>query len=254
VAGSRAAAIEEDGTTAVLWYAVDLIVAGYADEAAPLLEAAARRDPMVMPNQGWLAAAYLALDDIPRAEERTRRAAAVAPTDTTRWFWAIWLNGIAIELANRGDTARAAALFRETDPPATALSAAARAGLAGFYAALADPSLRLDFLAADGPAAALPFRGNIRWDLLTLGDADAFFADVDRIAAGRSLRFAFSWLRLGWAPSMTWLREDPRFLARARAAGLEDLWKVRGYPLGCFVVSDPGGDRLSCPPVKQRGA
>jgi TolB-like protein len=244
-AGSRAAALEVEGTTAALWYGIHLVLAGYADEAVPLLEEAVRRDPLVMPNHGWLAAAYLALGDVEAAEAGTRRAAEIAPGAVALRHWRVWLNGVAIELANRGDTARAAALFRETDPPAGALTAAEREGLAGFYAALADPSRRRSFLSGDGADVRPPLRGIVDWDSLALGDAEAFFADIDRMVQEPSLSVLY-WLRIGWAPSMTWLREDPRFLTLMRAAGMEDLWRLRGYPWACEVVGGPP-PHLSCP-------
>jgi TolB-like protein len=245
-AGSRAVALEVEGSTAALWHGVQLVLAGYADEAVPVLEEAVRRDPPVMPNHGWLAAAYLALGDAEAAAAGTRRAAAIARENSALMHWRTWLNGVAIELANRGDTARAAALFRESDPPAERLTPAERERLAAFYVALADPSRRPSFLSGAGAEAGPPLRGNVDWDLLALGDADAFFADIDRIAQKTPFSHLY-WLRIGWAPSMTWLREDPRFLTLMRAAGMEELWRLRGYPWACEVVGGPPPHRLSCP-------
>jgi adenylate cyclase len=247
VMSGRAAAVETPETTPKLWHGVALLIAGYVDEAVPVLEEASRRESLVMPNAGWLGAAYVARGAYRDGETLIRRAAELAGS-TAREHWQVWLNGLAIELANRGDTARAALIFRESDAFALATVGAQPAGREAFYMALADPTARPEFLAGERQAArGAAIWGSIRWDYLALGDADIFFDHARELTVDGLSRFAFYWLRVAWQPGMVWLREDPRFLDLMRDGGMIELWEVRGYPLGCRRLRGAVPERLSCP-------
>jgi adenylate cyclase len=255
VMSGRAAAIETPETTPKLWHGVALLIAGYVDEAIPVLEEAYRRESLVMPNAGWLGAAYMADGAYDTGETLVRRAAELATGTTARTHWQVWLNGLAIEFANRGDTVRAAAIFRESDAFALATDGVRQAGRDAFYTALAEPTARPAFLAGarrTGTVAAV--WGSIRWDDLALRDADAFFQHARELTRDRYSRFAFYWLRVAWQPGMVWLREDPRFFDLMREGGMVDLWEARGYPLGCRRVRDATPERLSCPAHHERPA
>lgn len=246
--GRRAAAEERSGSTAHLWYGMDLLLAGYSEEAVSVLEEAVRRDPFVMPNQGWLGYAYLALGRYGEGEERIRRAAELAPEGeggaVAVVWWQISLNALAIELANQGESARAIALFRESDPLLEGPPSDGSAALTAFYSALANSG------SADGSRSSVPGiappRGQVKWDLLALGDADQFFRDVETLVEEGGMRRALSFLRIGWQPAMVWLREDPRFYRALEEAGMVPIWEAKGYPLECAPTEADGERRLAC--------
>jgi adenylate cyclase len=241
---ARAASIDGPETTARLWHGILLMDAGYVHEAVPVFEEAYRREPMVMPNAGLLGAAYLAAGDPDSGERLIRRAYEIRPNE----HWHRWLSSVAVVRAIAGDTARAAAIFRVSDRLAERRGTPAGPDdLAPFYRALANPSARPAFLAAERAAGTGALsRGGARWDNLALGDADSFLDSIREMQRDRGTRWSLLWTWIAWEPSMTWLREDPRFFALMEESGVVQLWEARGYPPGCRRVRSPGGDRLGC--------
>jgi adenylate cyclase len=241
---ARAASIDGPETTARLWHGILLMNAGYVHEAVPVFEEAYRLEPMVMPNAGWLGAAYLAAGDPDSGERLIRRAYEIRPNE----HWHRWLAAVAVVRANAGDTARAAAIFRVSDRLAERGGSPVSAEeLAPFYRALANRSARPAYLAAERAAGARALsRGGARWDNLALGDADSFLESIQEMQRDRGNRYAVLWTWIAWEPGMRWLREDPRFFALMEEVGVVQLWEARGYPPGCRPVRSPGGDRLGC--------
>lgn len=228
-AGRRAAALTAHDSTPLLWHGIDLLHAGYVDEALPFLERAYRADPLVGINNGVLGVAYLAAG---------REAAAIDLIGFAAENG--WVHGYTVwsgELLAQGR-------FKETFAGALPESNSDWFQNAKDIASSADPQAALEARARqleeesnarDGAFLARRF-------YLLAGDADRFFARPDELVALTHQ----SWLRHAWQPSTSWLREDPRFFDIAIRLGLVELWEARGYPDGCVRTRTDGLEHLSC--------
>jgi adenylate cyclase len=163
------------------------------------------------------------------AEEKIRLAQANG--------WPVGVRLFTIELAARGEGARAAEFLRSTLDAEALESPVVLAVLA----ALEDPA----------QASALPEEiGDIDEALISLGREDQFL-DGALAFARRPESYQSFWLRMAWQPSWAGVREDPRFFQIARELGYVELWETRGYPPGCVRVAASAGDRLDCPGMRR---
>lgn len=224
-----AAAMRSTDTTPVLWHGLMLLQSGYIAQAMPVLERAARADPLSGINNGYLGIAHLDAGDEARGAERVKRAAELG--------WTAGQFVYSIELATRGDREQARKIIDSTlavdGPEAARVSAA-------YSRALADPNAAAEVLALADEVAEV---------MIPLGQQDRLLENWHRIAAGdRQELLRTRWaVRTLWLPSTRSLREDPRFFDVARAFGLVKLWETRGWPDGCTKASAP--DRLVCSEV-----
>lgn len=223
----RASQMSVQDSTPTMWHGLTLFVSGYVAEAEAALERAARQDPMVGINHGYLGMARLALRRDTEAEVSLRRAAEL------NWGAGIWVHSI--ELANRGETDRAVALLTEL----LAQPGPYTASVAAFIVALREPQ-RADSV------LDLAVTGRPPEEWLAVGLTDRYLDLLLDLALSGRLYNQQGWLRSAWLPSNGALREDPRFFVVAETLGMVQLWEARGYPPGCKRVAEAAGDRLSC--------
>lgn len=242
-AGNRAAAMalfeqaatrRSQDSTPTLWHGLELLKAGYIEEAIIVLERAHRMDPRVGINSGYLGLSYLAAGRDAEAEEQVRLSHA------NGWFIAV--NVYAMELAARGERETAVAFLRSV----TAEENVQWPGFIAFMGALENPAQAGDFL----EMLEMPAAFNVPEVLIALERQDQFLAAAEAFTRGAADTSAW-WLRMVWQPSSSGVREDPRFFGIARELGLVELWETRGYPPGCSRVVAPEGDRLDCPGMRR---
>lgn len=221
-----AAAMRSTDSTPVLWHGLMLLQSGYVAQAMPVLERAARADPLSGINNGYLGIAHLDAGNEARGAELVKRAAELG--------WTAGQFVYSIELATRGDREQARKVLDST--PAVDGPDAARDS-AAYSRALADPRAAAEVLALTDEVDEV---------MIPLGQHDRMLENWRKLAAGdRQALLRTRWaVRTLWLPSTRSLREDPRFFEVARAFGLVTLWETRGWPDGCTKASDP--DRLVC--------
>jgi hypothetical protein len=178
-------------------------------------------------NHGYLGYAYAVVGREDEGVHLASRAVELNPGAT------YWSDLIGVEAANRGDFERAREMVALVKLPETELAA--------ISAALADPALRKDFMAAVPRETANDYHVVVVVSLY-LRDADNLFDAVRRThrSGENFMRFA------AWLPSLGWLREDPRFYEFMRDSGAVAYWEAEGFPRGCRPVDDPAGRRLDC--------
>jgi TolB-like protein/tetratricopeptide (TPR) repeat protein len=223
----RAARQVDPDTSPRLWLGISLAELGYVDRALPWFENAHVQDPLVPINHGYLGYAYAVVGREDEGVHLASRATELNPGAT------YWSDLIGVEAANRGDferTREMVALVKLPEAELTAISAA-----------LADPALRKDFMAAQRRETANDYHVVVLLSLY-LRDADNLFDAVRRThrSGENFMRFA------AWLPSLGWLREDPRFYEFMRESGAVAYWETEGFPRGCRPVDDPAGRRLDC--------
>ncbi len=220
-------------TSPRLWLGLGWLSVGFADRALPHFERAQDQDPLVAINNGYLG---LALAIQGRWEEGGRLAHRAVELSALPF----WTNNIAAGLANDGREQEARQLLLASQPMLTDIPQLGGAFLEGMLAALEDPALRADFLAAneydperDNGVAAL--------------NAALMFRDADRVFRADGPPGTRLIVQVcAWLPSMGWLREDPRFFQKMDRQGAVGFWEANGYPRGCRAVDDPAGRRLDC--------
>lgn len=211
----RAARVETHGSSARLWLGVQDLRFGYVDRALLSLEKAYAVDPLVGINIGYLGVGYMLAG---RTAEGVRLARQAA--ETADWPMGAWM--VTVALANSGEHAAAAALFRDSIPAATA----AHPGVAAFIDALANPALRVAYL-SDPPALPSGFQSPRLLAPLAFGDIEGVLATIDAAPDGGIL---MPILVMVWHPSMAWLQQDARFLAELRELGIIAYWERNGWP------------------------
>ncbi|MGE4073116.1 MAG: hypothetical protein AB7E72_18260 [Lysobacterales bacterium] len=230
----RAAALSKHDSTPLLWLGQSLLMAGYVDEAIPVLERAVLMDPLVGINNGALGMAYFS------AGRNTQGAASARAGTANGWPAGQFVQ--VIELGASGAHQQAAQLAQSVPLMQSATPELSDALRTAWLKALADPSQAAGYLALRnwrGPAE----------DLIALGMGERYFDWY--LAEDESTREQplASWmLRTMWLPSTRSLREDPRFWRVAQMYGLTPLWEQRGYPSGCRKAQTPGPDHLDCSP------
>lgn len=227
---AEAAAQRSTDTTPALWHGLMLLQSGYIAQALPVLERAARADPLSGINNGYLGLARLDAGDETGGAEAVTRGAELG-----------WVPGplvYSIELALRGDHERARQIVAAM--PATDGSEQARAN-AAYSRALADPTKVDELLALLDETDEF---------MLSFGQQDRMLDAWRKMAANdrQSLRRTRWTVRALWLPSARAAREDPRFFEVARAFGMVKLWEARGWPDNCTRATAP--ERLSCTEVK----
>jgi adenylate cyclase len=228
----RAAESASQDSTPVMWHGLNLLLAGYIDEAIVALERSRTMDPLVGINRGYLSVAYLSAGREEAAELEARRG------QEHGWGAAVFI--LALELAARGERERAAVLLRSLVIPIEAFAEIQE----HFIEAVLDPSLVPSYLA----------RIEDDWvpeELMALGEFDAYLDRLEAAVDSGRLPYGTTWLRLTWLPSASPLREDPRYFRVAQEIGLVRLWEARGYPPGCMRLASPDGDRLDCPGMRR---
>ena len=222
----RAVAIRSGDSTPLLWYGLNLLFAGYSDEARVALESAKLIDPLSPVNNGWLGAAYLNLG------RRSEGAASIELAVSRGGYGAVRVQEV--DWASRG----------QFDKIAQFISSRSREGEdtefdRRYLQALRDPAKR--------PAFERELVQSQRFELLLVfGNADAFLDQFVQLINTRDSTFAALGMRSLWLPNLVHVREDPRFFQAADKYGMVDLWESRGYPPGCTRVTDPAGDHLQC--------
>jgi TolB-like protein/tetratricopeptide (TPR) repeat protein len=223
----------------LMWLGLNLLRAGYIDEAIASLERAEHMDPRVGINLGYLAMAYLSDGQRARAEAKAELALELG--------WIAGARIVALDMAARGERARALSLltrvFSQSDRASADLDDA-------LLAAIGDPSQFDSYLSLSLSSPTL--RSVAIESGIVMGHIDVVLDSVERSREGdREFRDPGFWLRAAWLPGPLTLREDPWFFAFAEDHGLVRLWETRGYPPGCQRVSAPGGDHLDCPGMRR---
>lgn len=235
-AGDRLAGLElmrrgaeraSQDSTPVMWYGLNLMLAGYVDEAIVALERSRDMDPLVGINRGYLSVAYLSAGREGEAEREARRG------DERGWGAAVFI--LALELAGRGERERAAELLRSLHIPFEEF--AVIQGL--MIEAVLDRTRLPDYM-------DVLQEDRIPEELVAFGEYEEFLRRMETAIDRGVLPMATTWLRVLWLPSTSPLREHPGFFRVAREIGLVRLWEARGYPPGCARLASPEGERLDC--------
>lgn len=233
----RAAAQETQESTARLWLGLQWLQLGYREQAMAAFEAAHEQDPLVPINNGYLGFAYFVNGREQAGLQLVRRA-----VEMTNWATTAGL--IAIEKAHRGEHALAAELYTMMLDENHALTTAEVERLAaGFAAALDEPALRAAQVERMRGGRE-PMLEHALFTALAFADAEVVFPLVDAIhdEPGVLISFALA----AWLPSLDWLREDPRFFALMRGAGIVDYWQQRGPPPDCRIAGAAVAAHLEC--------
>ena len=228
----RAAAVRSPDSTAVLWYGIELLFAGYLDQARIVLERAQKMDPLSGINNGYLGMALLALGKEESGAMALKRAAELG--------WQPGMRTYLADLMARGERKRALELLdaqKKDDKDTDAFKA--------FRQAVIEPNEANDFLATFKDAPPLEL-------LRAFGRKGEALDILEERANDQASAIDFWFLmRTVWLPSASDLREDPRLFKIAEKRGLVKLWESRGYPPGCSRVRAPAGDHLECSGMHQ---
>jgi len=232
--GAESTKLSVQDPTPLTWHGIQLLMAGYVDEAIAILEKAQKRDPLAGVTNGYLALAYLASGQYERAAALAAKASAQG--------WEIALRVIVFDLAARGESAKALAITDQVIATRPAATAEERKRETQMRTLLANPHNEDAFAAlleeASGDVELGIISDRFEELLERLGAQNA----ADGLAGQRQM-----WMRSAWMPSTLNLRTSPHFFAIAEKVGMVQLWETRGYPAGCKRAKASGGDHLECP-------
>ncbi|MDX1625716.1 MAG: hypothetical protein R3323_04305 [Wenzhouxiangellaceae bacterium] len=230
----QAAALASNDSTPRLWYALDLLYAGYVHRAREAAYETWRTDPLVGINNGILATTLIATGDL--------EAARVYADLGAENGWEHALPLIAAEEFAAGRIEAAADLMTRY---LAALDAEPEQ-VAGVARLMRDVASRAE--STSMTAIRLPVGGFSTPEVTfyaATGQSDAFLTVIAETVRENALRH-HPWLRSVWQPSQRAIRESPVFFDVAREIGLVELWETRGYPPGCRPVGGDEARRLDC--------
>jgi TolB-like protein len=235
----RAVAMAPDDAGLAMW-AGDwrFMRGGYLDEALPLLERAYRLDPLVGINNGTLGIAYLASGQRELGRSHILRAAELG--------WPYGLVTLRVDYNFTGEHQKALEILRAGMPPSEPDWSDLQQDSYSLVRLAYEKSIDAErFAAMEVELEAKHGQQYLAFDYMVLGDMDRMFDEWEAaIAAGFDDLYGF---RVVYLPSGRPVVEHPRFLDIGRQLGLMPLWESKGYPMGCELLLEAGGDHLSCP-------
>lgn len=217
--------LDPNDATSHHWYALLLMRTGRLSEALEQARKAFELDPASPVINSQLAESYLALG----YDDQARRFA-----ESARELGFDNVSGDSVEsvLALRnGDVERFRAILRESVAQVPLPESLADAVVAAWQGELSTAELSVMLDEHDVPG----------WERLTLwvllGEGELALEALDAVAERKEGDFTVVWMPEGRS-----VRQDPRFAAFAREAGLVRYWKQYGMPDDCRLIED----KVSC--------